>query len=69
MQMMHQGDAWRLYVPPALGYRDNRVRIFELHMLGVGEWDMGAVKSDIKSDAKDTIAQMEENYLRKKGGR
>jgi hypothetical protein len=53
LQMMHQGDAWRVYIPSDLGHKDNRVRIFELHLLAVGEWDMGGVKSDLKSEAKE----------------
>jgi hypothetical protein len=49
LQLMHQGDAWRIYTPSDLGYRDNRVRVFDLELLNVsGVWDMGAVKRDIK---------------------
>jgi hypothetical protein len=50
LQLMHQGDSWIIYTPSNLGHKDNRVRIFELHLLSVGEWDVG---SDLKSEAKD----------------
>jgi hypothetical protein len=33
MQLMQEGDVWRIYTPSNLGYKDNRVRVFEIKLL------------------------------------
>ena len=49
MMLMHEGDRWRIYLPPELGYEDERVRVFDLQILRLinASWDITAVKNKV----------------------
>ena len=49
MMLMHVGDRWQIYVPPELGYKDERVRVFDLQILRLinTSWDISAAKRKV----------------------